>query len=50
MPWMPTSWRASFTSSSLKGLMIASTFFMGDVRLLAVTTGGRPSPAALPPL
>src|SRR5579871_5139986 len=28
MPLMPTSWRASFTSSSLKGLMIASIFFM----------------------
>src|SRR5262245_49270429 len=29
MPLMPTSWRASFTSSSLNGLMIASIFFMG---------------------
>ena len=28
MPWMPTSARASFTSSSLNGLMIASTFFI----------------------
>src|SRR5882757_2829874 len=29
MPLMPTSWRASLTSSSLNGLMIASIFFMG---------------------
>src|SRR5580704_14188022 len=29
MPWMPTSARASFTSSSLNGLMMASTFFNG---------------------
>jgi hypothetical protein len=28
MPCKPTSCRASFTSSSLKGLMIASTFFI----------------------
>src|SRR5215467_4717591 len=28
MPWTPTAERLSFTSSSLKGLMIASTFFM----------------------
>ena len=28
MPWMPIAERLSFTSSSLNGLMIASTFFM----------------------
>src|SRR3569832_96831 len=28
MPWIPTSWRASFASSSLNGFMIASIFFM----------------------
>src|SRR5262245_21989205 len=28
MPWTPTAERLSFTSSSLNGLMIASTFFM----------------------
>ena len=27
-PWMPISFSASLTSSSLKGLMTASTFFM----------------------
>jgi hypothetical protein len=30
---MPTSWRASFTSSSLNGLMTASIFFMTLPRL-----------------
>src|SRR5262245_8109011 len=28
MPWMPSSVRASFTSASLNGLIIASIFFM----------------------
>src|SRR5262245_505067 len=28
MPWMPIPWRASFTSSSLKGLITASIFRM----------------------
>jgi hypothetical protein len=28
MPCSPTSWSASFTSSSLKGLMMASIFFI----------------------
>src|SRR6185437_12335582 len=29
MPWTPNSCRASFTSSNLNGLMMASIFFMG---------------------
>jgi hypothetical protein len=29
MPCTPTAWSASFTSSSLNGLMTASIFFMG---------------------
>src|SRR5437868_6083246 len=32
MPCTPTSLSASFTSSSLKGLMMASTFFKGTSR------------------
>ena len=47
MPWMPTSDRASFTSSSLKGLMIASTFFIS----LSVRLGGyRPRRSSRPAL
>src|SRR5688500_7911881 len=51
MPWMPTSDSASFTSSSLNGLMIASTFFIshsihsGGIRPLrghpSLSFGGR---------
>src|SRR3990170_3238543 len=47
MPCTPTAERLSFTSSSLKGLMMASAFFMassGEPRLcqaLAACKGGR---------
>src|SRR5688572_27150826 len=45
MPWTPTPLRASFTSSSLKGLMIASTFFISwspDVTIFGGPATGSP--------
>ena len=51
MPMMPAFVSASFTSSSLNGLMIASIFFMAPQR--ARTVAGAPTlaaDAASPPL
>src|SRR5258708_4410671 len=42
MPSMPTSARASFTSSSLKGLIIASIFFIGLVLAVFSQCGSVP--------
>src|SRR5689334_4184629 len=41
MPWTPSSCSASFTSSSLKGLMTASIFFMGSTDKRRRVPGGR---------
>ena len=43
MPWIPIPFRASFTSSSLKGLMIASTFCIRHLSEIEQRLRGAPA-------